>query len=138
MSLPVRSSVFRTASVSRAARSRSRSRTAAPLCTMARWNSPRAEGIASSVQTFPPPPDSPKMVTLPESPPKRSMLSRTHSSAATMSSVPALPDAAKSDPPTDERSRKPKMLSRWFTVTTTTSPRLARREPCRRATFAVP
>ena len=55
-----------------------------------------------------------------------------------MSSVPALPDAAKSAPPTADRSRKPKMFSRWFTVTTTTSPRLASREPCSRAAFAVP
>src|ERR1700747_3088111 len=48
--------------------------------------------------TFAPPPDSPKIVTLPASPPKAAILSRTHSSAATMSSIPAFPDAATSQP----------------------------------------
>jgi hypothetical protein len=56
---------------------------------MARWNSPFAAGIAISVATFRPPPDCPKIVTRFGSPPNRSMLSRTHSSAATMSSIPA-------------------------------------------------
>ncbi len=32
--------------------------------TMARWNRPRAAGVASSVLTLPPPPDWPKIVTL--------------------------------------------------------------------------
>jgi len=50
---------------------------------MALWNSPLASGIASRTHTLAPPPDSPMMVTLPGSPPKASMLSRTHSSAAT-------------------------------------------------------
>jgi hypothetical protein len=43
--------------------------TAAPLCAMARWKSPLADGIAISVLTFPAPPDWPKMVTLFGSPP---------------------------------------------------------------------
>ena len=30
------------------------------------------------------------------------------------------------------------MFSRWFTVTTTTSPRFASRDPCRRGALAVP
>ena len=45
---------------------------------IARWNSPLAEGIASSVATLRPPPDWPKMVTVFGSPPNWAMLSRTH------------------------------------------------------------
>ena len=67
----------------------------APLCTMALWNRPLAPGMPSKVLTLAPPPDSPKMVTLPASPPKPAMLSRTHSSAAIRSSWPALPALAK-------------------------------------------
>ncbi len=88
-----------------------------PLCTMARWNNPFAEGIASSVLTFPPPPDWPKIVTLFGSPPKFAMLSRTHSSAATASSIPALLACANFSPPRSARYRNPKELRRWFTVT---------------------
>ena len=69
-----------------------------PLCTAARWNSPLAAGIASSVLTFAPPPDCPKMVTLPGSPPKLPMLSRTQSRAATMSSIPTLAEEAYRSP----------------------------------------
>ena len=58
-----------THSVSASARSFVRSRTAAPLWMIARWNNPAARGIASSVLTLPPPPDSPNIVTLPGSPP---------------------------------------------------------------------
>jgi hypothetical protein len=65
-----------------------------PLCTAARWNSPLAAGMASSALTLAPPPDCPKMVTLPGSPPKLAMLSRTQPSAATRSSMPALADEA--------------------------------------------
>ena len=83
---------FSTASASRVVRSRSAKRTLAPLCMIALWNSPWAPGIASSALTFPPPPDWPKIVTLPGSPPKRPACSRTHSSAATRSSTPALPE----------------------------------------------
>ena len=61
-------------------------RTEAPLSTTALWNRPLAEGIAESTHTFAPPPDWPMIVTFPGSPPKLAMLSRTHSSAATMSS----------------------------------------------------
>ena len=46
----------------------------------------------AAYSTFPPPPDWPKMVTLPGSPPNAAMLSRTHSSAATISSMPTLLD----------------------------------------------
>ena len=65
-----------------------------PLCMMALWNSPFAAGMAHTTLTFPAPPDSPKMVTLCGSPPNAPMLSRTHLSAATTSSMPTLPDCA--------------------------------------------
>ena len=57
-------------SVTRAARSRSSRRSVAPLCTMARWNSPVAAGMDSSDSTLPPPADSPNTVTRSGSPPK--------------------------------------------------------------------
>ena len=56
--------------------------------------------------TLLPPPDSPKIVTFAGSPPNFAMLSRTHSSAATMSSMPTLPESANSSPRCDT-SRKP-------------------------------
>ena len=71
----------------------------APLSMIARWNSPFALGIAISVATLRPPPDCPKIVTRFGSPPKRSMLSRTHSSAATMSSMPTRAGRARSRRP---------------------------------------
>ena len=77
---------------------------------MALWNRPFADGIASSVLTLPPPPDWPKIVTLPGSPPKRAMLSRTHCSDATMSSMPTLPESANSAPPAPPRYRCPTMF----------------------------
>jgi hypothetical protein len=80
-------------------------RSEAPLSTTALWKRPFAAGMAASVHTFAPPPDWPMIVTLPGSPPKAAMLSRTHSRAATMSSMPALPDAANFSPPTPERSQ---------------------------------
>ena len=43
-----------------------------------------------------PPADSPKIVTSSGSPPNAAMLSRTHSSAATWSRMPALPEPANS------------------------------------------
>ncbi len=46
---------------------------AAPLCRMARRNSPSARGIASSMPMLIAPADSPKTVTLPGSPPKAAM-----------------------------------------------------------------
>src|SRR5207249_2674118 len=67
---------------------------AGPLWMMALWNSPFAAGKAISTLTLAPPPLSPKIVTLPGSPPKRAILSRTHSSAATMSRMPAVPAPA--------------------------------------------
>jgi hypothetical protein len=39
--------------------------------------------------------------------PKPPMLSRTHASAATMSNIPALPDAVDFSPPIDARLQKP-------------------------------
>ena len=66
-------------------------RSAAPLRTTALWKRPFAEGIAVRVHTLAPPPDCPMIVTLPGSPPNAAMLSRTHSRAATMSSMPTLP-----------------------------------------------
>ena len=89
---------------------------------MARWKRPTAAGMASRVLTFIPPPDSPKIVTLPGSPPNPAMLSRTHSSAAWMSSMPLIPDVATSGPPTSARWANPRAPRRWFTVATTTSP----------------
>ena len=69
-----------TASASRAARSRvGEAHAGAALDDGAVEQALARAGIASSVLTFPPPPDWPKIVTLPGSPPKRSMLSRTHS-----------------------------------------------------------
>ena len=79
----------------------------APLSTTALWNSPFADGIAVSVHTFAPPPDCPMIVTFAGSPPNRAMLSRTHSRAATMSSMPTLPDAANGSPPTPARLVNP-------------------------------
>ncbi len=61
-----------------------------PLCKIALWNRPAALGIAMTVDTLPPPPDWPKIVTLPGSPPNAAMLSRTQRSAATRSSMPGL------------------------------------------------
>jgi Carboxylesterase family len=40
---------------------------------------------------------------------------------ASMSSAPALPDWANAEPPISARCRWPRILSRWLTVTTTTS-----------------
>ena len=83
-----------TVAASCAACSRVPTRMVDPLCTAARWIKPRAAGVASSVLTYDPPPDCPKIITLPGSPPKFAMLSRTHSSAATRSSTPAFADCA--------------------------------------------
>ena len=46
-----------------------------------------------------------------------------------MSSMPASPEPANSAPPASSRNVKPITLSRWFSVTTTTSPRRARASP---------
>ena len=78
----------------RAAPSRSPAVSREPLSMIARWKSPLALGVASSALILAPPPDSPKMVTLPGSPPKRAMLSRTQRSEATRSSCPTLPESA--------------------------------------------
>ena len=72
----------------------------------------RADGIAITVVVLPPPPDWPKIVTRSGSPPKVSMLSRTHSSAATKSCTPTLVAPAHFSPPRPARCRKPKRLSR--------------------------
>jgi hypothetical protein len=58
---------------------------------MARWNSPRAAGMASSMLIAIAPADSPITVTHPGSPPNPAMLSRTQVSAAIWSSRNALP-----------------------------------------------
>ena len=71
-------------------------RSVEPDCTAARWNRPLADGVASRVEVFDPPPDWPNTITRPGSPPKRSMLARTHSSEATMSMTPQTPALAKS------------------------------------------
>ncbi len=74
-----------------------------PLIVMTRWKSPRAAGMAISVAHFAPPPDCPKIVTFPGLPPNSAALSRTHSSASTRSSIPALPESANSGPPISAR-----------------------------------
>ena len=84
-------SLLSSASADFALASRVASRSADPLCTPALWNNPFADGIASNVVVLAPPPDCPKIITLLGSPPKFAMLSRTHSSDATMSIAPALP-----------------------------------------------
>ena len=66
-----------------------------------RWpggTGPRPPAWPRSVPTLMPPADSPKIVTLPGSPPKPAMLSRTHSSAATWSRMPLLPEPANAAP----------------------------------------
>ena len=60
----------------------------APLSPMALCTSPLASGETTSALTANEPADSPKIVTLPGSPPKAAMLSCTHWSAATWSSRP--------------------------------------------------
>ncbi len=87
-----------TSSVIAAARSRSATHAPAPLCAIALWNSPRGRESASSVPTLLAPADSPKIVTSSGLPPNPAMLSRTHSSAATWSRMPALPDPASAGP----------------------------------------
>src|SRR5579863_1862464 len=54
----------------------------APLSPIARWNKPLASGEATSALTDMEPADSPKMVTLPGSPPNAAIFFFTHSSAA--------------------------------------------------------
>ena len=56
---------------------------------------------------FTEPADSPKTVTLPGSPPNAAISSRTHSSAATWSSMASLP-VASSPPPSSRARRNPK------------------------------
>ena len=56
-----------------------------PLSQMALWNRPFARGDAIRVLTFAPPPDSPKIVTFPGSPPNWDMFLRTHLRAAIIS-----------------------------------------------------
>src|SRR5437764_285899 len=64
-----------------------------PLCTTALRNRHFASCIEARVLTLLPPPDWPKIVTFPGSPPKFAMLSRTHSSAANRSRTPAFAEA---------------------------------------------
>ena len=92
-----------------------------PLIMIALWKSPLAAGMHIRVPTFPPPPDSPNMVTLSGSPPKRLILSRTHSRALTASIMPTLPEYLYLGSPVAERSRNPMILRRWLRLTTTTS-----------------
>ena len=78
-----------------------------PLSSTALWKSPRARGIVRRQAMFTEPADSPKTVTLCGSPPKAAISSRTHSSAATTSSMPSLP-VLSSPPPSSLPRRKPK------------------------------
>ena len=56
-----------------------------------------------SVQVLFPPPDSPNAITLLGSPPNVAMFSLTQERAATMSSIPWLPEVAYSSPPSSPR-----------------------------------
>ena len=69
--------------VTRSALSRDATWAPAPLCRIARENSPRAAGTASRAATLMAPADSPKTVTCDGSPPNDDALAPTHSSAAT-------------------------------------------------------
>ena len=69
---------------------------AAPLCRIARRNSPRAPGRPAAGPTLCAPADSPAMVTRSGSPPKAAMFSCTHSSAAIWSSSPNAPEPGRS------------------------------------------
>jgi hypothetical protein len=93
----------------------------APLSPMAPWTSPFASGVATMALTEKEPADSPKIVTLPGSPPKAAMFFCTHLSAATWSSSPQLPDALRPLALVSSGcARKPNTPSRWFALTTTT------------------
>lgn len=58
------------------------------LCRMARWNRPAQRGDDMKADIALAPDDSPKIVTLSGSPPKRSMFALTHCSACAMSRMP--------------------------------------------------
>ena len=79
----------------------------APLWGMARLEQARAAGAARSTPTLIAPADSPKIVTWSGSPPNAAMLSRTHSSAAIWSRMPALPGPSKPGRRRSSRCRKP-------------------------------
>ena len=98
------------------------------LSAMPRWKSPFADGMCIRCTTFPDPPDWPKIVTLPASPPNAPTLACTHRSAASMSAIPVLPAWVNSGPYADRLS-VPSTLSRWLSVTTTTSPNRLRCSP---------
>ena len=90
---------------------------------MARRNSLRARGMASSAAAQPAPASVPNTVTFAGSPPKASISLCTHSRAATWSCSPRF--AAPAPP----GSRKPRAPRRYWSVTTTTSPRRASARP---------
>ena len=85
---------------------------AAPLSAMARWNRPSVAGMASMLQTLNAPADSPPMVIRSGSPPKADTFSCTQARAATWSSVPLIPQVAKSPPRWLPRSQNPSAPSR--------------------------
>ena len=93
-----------------------------PLCAIARWNKPREPGATRWAHTSKAPPDSPKTVTSPGSPPNAAALRWTQRSAACWSSRPNAPEPGRSG-----WARKPKKPSRKFVVTTTTPPWVASR-----------
>ena len=101
----------------------------APLCAIARWNRPLRGGHAEQRRHLIAPADSPKIVTLPGSPPKAAMLSRTHSSAATWSSMPELPTRAAAGRRRSRVSQEAERAEAVVDVTTTTSPRARERVP---------
>ena len=98
-------SCCRIAAVVAAASAGSRARRPGPLWMIALCNKPSAAGAARRAATFAPPPDCPKIVTLPGSPPKAEMLSRNQRRAAILSSSPALPDVYYSGPAISKSDR---------------------------------
>src|SRR6266542_681564 len=100
-------SARKTNAVVSAAISRVSIRTPGPLSIDALEKYGAAAGIAYKQDVFAPPPDSPKIITLFGSPPKTLICVFTHSSAATISRRPWLPEPAYSDPANSSRYRKP-------------------------------
>jgi len=92
-----------------------------PLCTAALWNSPFADGAASSVDTFPPPPDWPedhhvaRVTAEPRDVAVHPLECRHQIDDAEVARQRVLL-------PVGREVEKPSTLRRWFTLTTTTSP----------------
>lgn len=108
-----------------------------PLWMIARWNRPLACGVPRRIRTDSAPADSLKTVTLPWLPPNWAMLLFTQRRAAIWSSMPAFPLPLNALPFCDS-SVNPNSPSRYWTVTTTASPRLASAAPSRKVLRVLP